>query len=177
MLCCRVHALYAKIISFTNRRISVTNSTEQVSESPLTKERVKLSLVIPTYNEVANIEDIIGSLSALLDVRLPNNYELIVVDDDSPDETWLKADGLVTRFPQLRVTRRVGCRGVGQAVVYGWKSARGEIVGTINADLQHPPEIICDLLSAIENGADIANGSRYNQTGAIVGWSLSRRIL
>jgi dolichol-phosphate mannosyltransferase len=138
---------------------------------------VALSVVVPTFNESGNIEAIVTALSAVLDSRLRGDYELVVVDDDSPDRTWEHAIALSLRFPRLRVIRRVGERGLAAAVLHGLRSSQGTIVGTINADLQHPPESIVDLFDAIECGADVANASRYIGGGAITGWSLSRRLL
>src|SRR6516162_2296161 len=70
-----------------------------------------LSLVLPTYNEVKNIREIIAKLTALLEGALGGKYELIVVDDDSPDRTWEVAQGLAAAYPRLRVIRRVAERG------------------------------------------------------------------
>jgi dolichol-phosphate mannosyltransferase len=138
---------------------------------------VALSVVVPTFNESGNIDAMIKGLSAALDARLRGDYELIVVDDDSPDRTWERAIALSLRYPQVRVIRRVGERGLAASVIEGLRSGQGAIVGTINCDLQHPPAVIVELFDAIECGADIANASRYASSGAIRGWSLSRRIL
>lgn len=154
-----------------------TLSKSALSQPNGAANRVALSVVVPTFNESGNIEAIVTALSTVLDARLPGDYELIVVDDDSPDRTWEDAITLSLRYPRLRVIRRVGERGLAAAVIHGLKSAHGRIVGTINGDLQHPPAAIVDLFDAIECGADVANASRYIGSGAITGWSLSRRIL
>ncbi|HEY9716389.1 MAG TPA: polyprenol monophosphomannose synthase [Trichormus sp.] len=150
------------------------SALRQPSSAPKT---VALSVVVPTFNESGNIEAIVTALCAVLDARLPDDYELIVVDDDSPDRTWETAIALSSRYPRLSVIRREGERGLAAAVIHGLRSCQGAIVGTINADLQHPPEAIVDLFDAIESGADVANASRYIGAGSIAGWSLSRRIL
>lgn len=75
------------------------------------------SLVVPTYNEGSNIHAIVQRLSNLLDEALPNAYELIIVDDDSPDHTWKLAESLIAEYPNLRVMRRQHDRGLSTAVI------------------------------------------------------------
>jgi len=137
----------------------------------------KFSLIIPTYNERENVEQLLEKLSILLDEVLPENYEMLVVDDDSPDRTWELVERLADRMPQVRVVRRVGERGLATAVVDGWRAADGEWLGVIDADLQHPPEVIGKLIKALEAGADLAVASRHVEGGGVSDWSLSRRIL
>ncbi|NEO79845.1 glycosyltransferase [Moorena sp. SIO4G3] len=136
-----------------------------------------LSLVIPTYNESKNIEKLIKVLSSLLTPVLQSNYELIVVDDDSPDRTWEVAQSLVKEYPHLRVIRRQQERGLATAVLCGWQIAAGNILGVIDGDLQHPPETLLKLLEAIENGVDLAVASRHIEAGGVSDWSIVRRIL
>lgn len=136
-----------------------------------------LSLVIPTYKERDNIENIINILTGLLDAAIPNNYELIVVDDDSPDLTWQVAQSLIYDYPQLRVMRRQDERGLSSAVVRGWQAAKGRVLGVIDGDLQHPPEVLLQLLQKIEQGADLALASRHVEGGGVSSWSVVRRFL
>lgn len=138
---------------------------------------VFFSLVIPTYNEGKNIKAIVTLLSHLLDEALPGDYELIVVDDDSADRTWELAQALTPNYPQLRVLRRQGERGLSTAVIRGWQVATGQVLGVIDGDLQHPPEILLQLLAGIEEGADLAVASRHVKGGGVSSWSLPRRIL
>ena len=138
---------------------------------------VKLSLVIPTYNESRNLEELVTRLATILDRILPGAYELIVVDDDSPDETWALALRLADRFPALRVMRRRGEKGLSTAVIRGWQAARGEVLAVIDADLQHPPEIVEKLWSEMATGADLAVGSRHAGGGGVSDWSALRRSL
>ncbi len=138
---------------------------------------LKFSLVIPTYRESQNIKHIVELLSDLLDEAIPDRYELIVVDDNSPDRTWELAQALSSDYPQLRVMRRVEERGLSSAVIRGWQVARGEVLGVIDADLQHPPEVLVQLLAAIEQGADLAVASRHVEGGGVSEWSLARRFL
>ena len=144
---------------------------------PITEREILLSLVIPTYQERHNIAEIIRLLTIELDRSIPNGYELIVVDDNSPDRTWEVARDLYPQYPHLRVLRRTAERGLATAVVRGWQSAKGQILGVIDADLQHPPEVLGKLWQAILSGADLAIASRNVEGGGVSEWSLLRRCL
>jgi dolichol-phosphate mannosyltransferase len=137
----------------------------------------RLSLIIPTYNEGKNVAELVRQLTELLEPRLGDGYELIVIDDDSPDRTWEIAAGLTARYPKLRVMRRQGERGLSSAVIRGWQAARGEVLAVIDADLQHPPEITVALWDRIEAGDDLAVGSRHVAGGGVSDWSPVRRAL
>jgi dolichol-phosphate mannosyltransferase len=161
---------------------TVTNASLCISEqtpdpSPSNQSALKLSLILPTYNESGNITEIVAVLTRLLDPVLGENYELIVVDDDSPDYTWKIALALLESYPQLRVMRRTEEKGLSTAVIRGWQAARGEILGVIDADLQHPPEVLLQLLQEMEQGADLALASRHVEGGGVSEWSMIRRIL
>jgi len=108
---------------------------------------------------------------------IPAQYELVVVDDDSPDRTWEIAEEVAQRMPSVRVIRRVGERGLATAVVAGWKAAVGDYLGVIDADLQHPPEVIIKLLQAMDEGADLAVASRHVSGGGVSDWSAFRRMM
>lgn len=138
---------------------------------------ILLSLVIPTYNESKNIPKIVSLLSQMLDQAIPEAYELIVVDDNSPDCTWEIATELMSEYPQLRVMRRVEERGLSTAVIRGWQAARGEVLGVIDADLQHPPELLLKLWGEIVRGGDLAVASRHVEGGGVSDWSPIRRFL
>jgi dolichol-phosphate mannosyltransferase len=145
--------------------------------SEASAERIQLSVVIPTFNESRNVEELVRQLSGILDGCLPGGYELLVVDDDSPDETWAVALRLADEFPALRVMRRRGEKGLSTAVVRGWQAARGEVLAVIDADLQHPPEVIARLWAQMAAGADLAVGSRHVSGGGVSDWSALRRAL
>lgn len=138
---------------------------------------IVLSLVVPTYNEANNIQAIVVLLSNILDQILPDAYELIVVDDDSPDKTWAIAQQLMANYPQLRVVHRRQERGLSTAVICGWQAAAGDILGVIDGDLQHPPEVLLQLFQAMQTGADLAVASRHIPGGGVSHWSLIRRVL
>ena len=141
------------------------------------RESIKLSLILPTYNEGENIQKMIIVLIRLLDRFIWEDYELIVVDDDSPDCTWKLALELLPDYPQLRVMRRTQEKGLSTAVLRGWQIARGEILGVIDADLQHPPSVIIKLLELMNTGVDLAVASRHLQGGGVSEWNLLRRFL
>ncbi len=133
---------------------------------------VKFSLVIPTYNEKANLPELYEKLVSVLD-SLSFDYEIIIVDDDSPDMTWSIAEDLAKQDKRVKVIRRRHQRGLASAVLSGWASSRGEILGVIDADMQHPPEIISNMLKMIlyDNKIDIVIASRYVKGGRVLNQS------
>jgi dolichol-phosphate mannosyltransferase len=141
------------------------------------QKSLKFSLVIPTFNESQNIQELVRILSDLLDRLMPEDYELIVVDDDSPDRTWAVAAELMPDYPHLRVMHRQTERGLSTAVIRGWQAARGEILGVIDADLQHPPATLAQLWQEMATGAELAVASRNVAGGGVSEWSLVRRFL
>ncbi|MEZ2280055.1 MAG: glycosyltransferase [Microcoleus sp.] len=151
---------------------TVASTSATTGEPP-----IYFSLIIPTYNECQNIKTIVEKLSQLLDGSLAGDYEMIVVDDNSPDRTWEVALSLTLDYPQLRVMRREHERGLSTAVIRGWQAARGEVLGVIDADLQHPPETLLNLLAEIKRGADLAAASRHVAEGGVSDWSMMRRFL
>jgi dolichol-phosphate mannosyltransferase len=140
-------------------------------------ESIRLSMVLPTYNESENIEEMLRILSQVLGVAFEQAYEIIVVDDDSPDRTWEIASGLIQEFPRVRVMRRQGERGLSSAVIRGWQAARGDLLGVIDADLQHPPQVVLGLAAEVQRGAHIAVASRHVPGGGVSDWGLGRRTV
>lgn len=138
---------------------------------------VRLSLIVPTYNEAKNILELLAQVERVLSSALGDDYEIIVVDDDSPDRTWAIALEASASRPRVRVMRRQGERGLSTAVIRGWQAARGEILAVMDADLQHPVEVNRALLGEIDRGADLAVASRHVEGGGLSDWSLLRRVL
>jgi dolichol-phosphate mannosyltransferase len=132
-----------------------------------------ISIVIPTYNEQDNITPLTERLSRTLAGR---NYEILLVDDNSKDKTVEIAVRLADKYP-IKVLVRKREKGLATAVLHGFKYARGNIVGVMDADLQHPPEINAGLIKALENGADMAIASRYVPGGGVPNWGLLRRVI
>jgi dolichol-phosphate mannosyltransferase len=136
---------------------------------------ILLSLVVPTLNERENIADFLTAVRQTLDAALPGQYEVIVVDDDSADRTWEIAAQIAETFPELRVVRRRNEGGLAAAVIRGWQVARGVLLGTINADFQHPPDVLGRLLERTE-GADLVVATRHGDGGGLGDWGLTRRF-
>jgi dolichol-phosphate mannosyltransferase len=132
-----------------------------------------VTILVPTYNERDNIAPLVRRIDGALNGR---NYQVVFVDDDSQDGTAQVAAALSPQYP-VRVIVRRGKKGLASAIVDGIKETTSQIIGVMDADLQHPPETLPLLLDEIENGADIAIGSRYIKGGALQGWAFTRRII
>ncbi len=135
-----------------------------------------LSIIVPTYNERDNLPLLVERLfDALARARI--DAELIVVDDNSPDGTAAVAEDLGTKY-RVRVVRRPCKNGLSSAVMEGWRAAGGDILGVMDADLSHPPEVIPRVVAPIRAGqADVAVGSRYCSGGGTDGWPAYRRLV
>ncbi|MEJ1933292.1 glycosyltransferase [Nostoc sp. NIES-2111] len=169
-------------INKTQSLLPVPVGNLQVPEFPptssgVTGQPIQFSLIIPTYKESGNIRNVVEKLTQILDEFIPGDYELIVVDDDSPDGTWEVALSLTSEYPQLQVMRRQEERGLSTAVIRGWQAARGSILGVIDGDLQHPPHVLQELFTNIQRGADLAVASRHVDGGGVSSWSFIRRFL
>ncbi len=139
--------------------------------------RVRVSVVVPTYNEAENLPVLVERLDAALRGS-GLSYEVVVVDDDSPDGTWRVAEELARRGYPVRVIRRVGRRGLGSAIVEGLRASRGDYIVVMDADLQHPPEEVPRLVRvAEETGADVVVATRYSRGGGVEGWSRARLLV
>ena len=132
-----------------------------------------ISIVVPTYNEAGSLPKLAERLHEAL---AGGEWELVVVDDGSPDGTADIAEALAPRIP-VRVVRRAGKAGLASAVVAGFAAATGDVLVVMDADLSHPPEVVPALAAAIENGADLAVGSRYVRGGGVEDWPARRRIV
>jgi len=129
-----------------------------------------LGLVIPTLNEADNIEPLLTRVSAALDSS-DVSYEILVVDDGSCDGTPEVVRKFAMSDPRVRLLERRGQRGLAGAVAHGWKYSRAELLAVMDADLQHPPELLPVLVSAIGVGHDIVIGSRYANGNGVSGWN------
>jgi dolichol-phosphate mannosyltransferase len=140
--------------------------------SPVMSDEM-ISIVVPTYNERDNIVPLVERLSRTLAGR---NFEILLVDDNSKDGTVDVAAALAEEYP-VKVMVRTNERGLATAVLHGFKYAKGDIIGVMDADLQHPPEVNAHLLNALESGADMAVASRYVPGGGCPNWGLTRRAI
>lgn len=133
---------------------------------------MKLSVISPTYNEAENV----GRLIAELEKALQSvDYEILISDDDSPDQTWARVQEIGRRNPRVRALRRTSNRGLGPSVVDGFSSATGDTLACIDADLQHDPRILPQMLKELENGADLVVATRYMPGGG-AHWGIIRRL-
>ncbi len=134
-----------------------------------------VSVIVPTYCESENLKE----LATRIDTAIASlyRYELIVVDDDSPDTTFEVCKVLSANFP-FRLEVRKNARGLSSAAVYGMERAAGEIIVVMDADLSHPPESLPKLVKTLlESDADFVVGSRYCQGGRIAEeWKQTRRL-
>lgn len=134
-----------------------------------------LSIVSPTFNEALNIPTLVSNVAAAMG-DMP--YELIIVDDDSPDRTWEVAEQLAETDPSVRVLRRFHDKGLSPAVMAGMETARADVFAVIDADGQHDERILPQLAEAILSGnADVAVGSRAVSDGSYGEWSRARRLV
>ena len=133
----------------------------------------QITIIVPTYNERENIAPLVKRIHASLKSF---DYEILFVDDDSPDGTAAAVESMISDY-SLRLIVRTQEKGLASAVIRGIGEARGEIVGAINADLQHPPEVLKRMVESLERGADLAVASRYVKGGGCKDWALFRRIV
>ena len=133
-----------------------------------------LSIVVPTYNERDNVLPLIREIEKHLD---EHRFEIVIVDDNSPDKTWSCAAQLCS-LRKVVVVRRLNMRGLASAVIDGISFSRGEYVAIMDADLQHPPEYLRSMLGIVTTEhPDLVIGSRYVAGGSIEHWSLARSLI
>jgi dolichol-phosphate mannosyltransferase len=133
------------------------------------------SLVIPTLNEAGNIDRVLRELTDSLR-NTQHEYEVIVVDDGSTDGTVEQVRSWAARDPRIRLLSRAGEKGLAGAVLYGWGHSRANFLGVMDADLQHPPQLLPRLLEEAGR-ADIAIASRYAQEHGTKGWNPLRAVV
>jgi dolichol-phosphate mannosyltransferase len=134
-------------------------------------------VIIPTYNEIENIEALIRKIH-----KLPTEFHLLIVDDGSPDGTALKVKELQNEFPEkIHLIERPAKSGLGTAYITGFKFAiqKGyDYIFEMDADFSHNPEDLVALFEACENdGFDVAIGSRYITGVNVVNWPMSRVLM
>lgn len=136
----------------------------------------KRVVVIPTYNEIENISDIISSV-----LSLPYDYDILVVDDNSPDGTSKAVEQLMMQYPdRVFIQKRTQKTGLGTAYVHGFKWAlkhNYDYIFEMDADFSHNPKDLDLLLEACMDGNDMTIGSRYVKGVNVVNWPLNRVLL
>ena len=128
---------------------------------------MKISVILPTYNESENIAALSQELLTVLNSQGITG-EVVIVDDNSPDGTGDIADALSERDHRVRVVHRPAKLGLATAINEGSKAASHEIIVTMDSDFSHPPHIVPELVSALDE-ADISIGSRYVKEGGMEG--------
>ncbi len=136
-----------------------------------------ISLIVPTYNERRNVRALVERAGKALELT-SQPFELIIVDDSSPDGTADEVRRLAAERPWLKLLVRKGERDLSTAVMAGWREAHGDILGCMDGDLQQPPELLPRLFERLESsGADIVIASRNVRGGGVSRWSIFRRII
>lgn len=130
------------------------------------------TVVVPTFNEAVNLPLVVEAVRQAFGAR--QDWEIVVVDDDSPDRTWEVAEALGQRDPRVRVYRRLDRRGLSSAIVDGLSQGAGERLCVIDADLQHDVSKIPELLATLTEN-DMAVATRYAAGGGTGDWSAKRR--
>ncbi|HXO07606.1 MAG TPA: polyprenol monophosphomannose synthase [Solirubrobacteraceae bacterium] len=139
----------------------------------------RIWLIIPTYNEAANIDRIVRAATAELERAAAGQYRVLVVDDNSPDATGAIADSLAGELDSVEVLHRPGKSGLGQAYVAAFRRALdsgAELVIEMDADFSHDPRYLPDLIAAAGE-ADVVLGSRYVIGGGVSDWGFVRRMI
>lgn len=133
-------------------------------------------IIIPTYNEKENIEKIIRKVFSLNDF-----FEILIIDDGSPDGTADIVKKLQAEYPTLHIEERRGKLGLGTAYIHGFKWAlekpQYQYIFEMDADFSHNPEDLIRLKMACVHGADVAIGSRYVNGVNVVNWPMSRVLM
>jgi dolichol-phosphate mannosyltransferase len=132
-------------------------------------------IVVPTYNERAGLREIVEAVRRALPPAA-----ILIVDDGSPDGTGALADELARADPQVRVKHRARKEGLGRAYLDAFRQVLDEgweRIVQMDADFSHDPADVPRLLAALDDGADLAIGSRYVPGGATVNWGLGRRLV
>jgi dolichol-phosphate mannosyltransferase len=137
-------------------------------------------LILPTYNEAANVERILEAAGGVLGAAAPEGFRILVVDDGSPDGTGALADEMAARHDWVEVLHRTEKGGIGPAYLAGFAHALEHGAGYVmemDSDFSHDPADLARLLAAAQDGADLALGSRYVPGGEVRDWGLLRKFI
>lgn len=136
--------------------------------------QTRVAVVVPTWNERDNIGVLIPQLAEVLQ---PYDYQIVVVDDGSPDGTGDVVREHSRADPRVVLVQRAGKAGLASAVLAGAKASQGEIVVMMDADLSHDPKTVPALIEKVAGGSDVAVGSRYMTGGGSADWPWIRRLM
>ena len=135
---------------------------------------IELSIVVPTYMEAENIPELVERVE---DALKELSFEIIIVDDNSPDGTADLAEKFNDIYGNIKVLRRPGKLGLGSAVLEGFRKAESEVLAIMDADLQHPPELLPQMYRKVQEGYSLVIASRYVDGGGVEGLSFLRKII
>ena len=124
-----------------------------------------ISVILPTYNERENISDLLGELILYISKYINDDFELLVVDDDSPDKTWEVVRGYSEKDSRVRLIHRVEQRSLAFALSKGIREAKGDIIAWMDCDFSMPVYRLIELVKQVYAGYDIAVGSRFIKGG------------
>ncbi|KAK0398608.1 hypothetical protein QR680_002670 [Steinernema hermaphroditum] len=142
-------------------------------------EDPQYTILLPTYNEKENLPICIWLIEKYLS-QSGYSYEVIVIDDNSPDGTLEIAKALQKEYGENKIVLRPreGKLGLGTAYIHGLKSARGKYIVLMDADLSHHPKFITEMIKLQrEHNYDIVTGTRYALGGGVSGWNLKRKVI
>lgn len=136
---------------------------------------LNLSIVVPTFSESQNVDELLRRLERTLGVA---GWEIVFVDDDSPDGTASLVRDIARADRRVRCLQRVGRRGLSSACIEGMLATSAPIIAVMDADLQHDETILPKMLAEIETGgADVVVGTRYSAGGSTGDWNESRKAM
>tara|TARA_Y100000034_G_C6884107_1_gene405669 strand:- start:13 stop:726 length:714 start_codon:yes stop_codon:yes gene_type:complete len=140
---------------------------------------MKLSVILPTYNEKENIEKMISSLT---EIFKENNIDgiITVVDDNSPDKTGIIVDEIKKKNKIVHIVHRIKKEGLGRAYISGMHyslSQKADLIMTMDCDFSHNPKLIPNFIKMVQDGHDMVLGSRYIEGGGVINWPIHRKII
>ncbi|XVJ71335.1 MAG: glycosyltransferase family 2 protein [Rhizobacter sp.] len=142
--------------------------------SILSVDPLRLSIVVPTFNESGNIAELLKRVEQTMG---GTGWEVIFVDDDSPDGTATYVRSLAAKDRRFRCVQRIGRRGLASACIEGILAAAAPVIAVMDADLQHDESILPMMLNKIHGGADVVIGTRYAEGGSTGEWDESRKAM
>lgn len=140
----------------------------------MTVAALRLSIVVPTFNESANVLELLRRIEETLG---STGWEAIFVDDDSPDGTACLVRQTARTDPRVRCLQRIGRRGLSSACIEGMLTASAPVIAVMDADLQHDETILPRMLAEVDAGADVVVGTRYANGGGTGDWNGSRKSM
>src|SRR5713101_1877061 len=166
--------MYIWVPEIWSRTPNTTSMTPEATISTVNYK--KFALVVPTLNEAENIVTVLDRAREALS-QLPLCSEILVVDDGSTDGTAEIVRRYSKRHAGISMVERHSQKGLAGAITYGWEHSDADLIGVMDADLQHPPELVPELVNRVCQGSDIAIASRYLQADSMAGWNLPRRVI